>query len=405
MEPLPMIRAIQRSDEEAVADLVTRMFNLEVKDRDHRNTPLNKATLFGNEKIIKILVNAGCRVNTKNREGNTPLHNFIRASDSLEGLAYLLSRGAYVNAINERGMTPLHFCVQFRTVESIKLLLKFNAKVNMKDIRKSTPLDVAIEGQKDLEVIDTLIDAGANFHMITRNAKNYILGRGNSLMTEFFLKKGMNANRLSNTGNLRWPCDVGHPETIKLLLKYGFNVNVIYPNGSNVLDNCEKKLVHGIRPWDKKFQPELIFIEHIAILKTRDLEVHSSLIETIFKKDDYQSYFTQCEQELLKAKNTEFTDSWVTFFHLLIDDDTKLTKYAGNKNLVGDFSSTDWSEKFRIYGETMKKNFSKALENRKFRDDAAVILSAHLPIFDPTHLIIKDVLDCITENDWKKLCL
>ncbi len=53
------------------------------------------------------------------------------------------------------------------------------------------------------------------------------------------------------------------------------------------------------------------------------------------------------------------------------------------------------NHEFPIYGHQIENRISKALIRRKFFDKAAILLSSSFPMFNPTHLIVKDILDCV----------
>ena len=102
---------------------------------------------------------------------------------------------------------------------------------------------------------------------------------------------------------------------------------------------------------------------------------------------------------MILAKNTNLPDSWVTFFNFLVDSKKKLKNYAGNEELIQEFKNTDCLEIFPIYGPSMLKNMKKGIEMRELYDKSCVLLTDCLPIFNPTHLIIRGALDCLSKKD------
>lgn len=160
------------------------------------------------------------------------------------------------------------------------------------------------------------------------------------------------------------------------------------------------------------YEHHKIILKHVAKLKTLDLQVDIDIQNAIYSRyverswrDDLKKlkkYFEKCLKELKKAKNTKVKNSWITFLDLLVQDESKFVKYAGNEDLVEDCEKR--SKKFPIYGEAMRNNVSQGVEKRKLFDDAANKLSDFWPIFNPMHLIIWDVLDALYEYDWEKLC-
>lgn len=111
-----------------------------------------------------------------------------------------------------------------------------------------------------------------------------------------------------------------------------------------------------------------------------------------------------CTEELLLAKSSRLKNSWVTFFNLLVDNKRKLKNYAGNKDLVEDFRSSDCLKKFPIYGSTMQNNVEKGINRRGFFDESSNLFSHYLPVFSPNHLIVRDTLDCLITDDLSKFC-
>lgn len=81
-----------------------------------------------------------------NRRGGAqfPL-SMKRLHDAEETLTFLLSHGLDVNAGDQeaKNLTALHGAASDANVERAKLLLKYGARVDVKDARGLTPLDVA----------------------------------------------------------------------------------------------------------------------------------------------------------------------------------------------------------------------------------------------------------------------
>lgn len=49
----------------------------------------------------------------------------------------------------------------------------------------------------------------------------------------------------------------------------------------------------------------------------------------------------------------------------------------------------------------MQERIFKKIQNRKIWDTAAVSLSDHLSVFNPTHLVVRDVLDLLCTKELK----
>src|SRR2546423_7783158 len=79
---------------------------------------------------------------------------------SIDDVAAGLDAGIDVDLEIERGQTALHDSVQRGRAEVVRLLLNRNAKVNVCDSAKRTPLDIALGGGQS-DIVDALRASGA----------------------------------------------------------------------------------------------------------------------------------------------------------------------------------------------------------------------------------------------------
>ena len=104
-------------------------------------TPLWWAAENGHEMVVKLLVEKGADVNSKDdRDGWTPL--WRAAENGHEAVVELLvEKGADVNSKEDRdGRTPLWWAAENGHEEVVKLLLEKGADVDSKDEYSRTPL-------------------------------------------------------------------------------------------------------------------------------------------------------------------------------------------------------------------------------------------------------------------------
>lgn len=109
---------------------------------------------------IKPLLDAGARVDGRERLiGRTPLH-LAAWTGAPAGIAVLLEAGADVSAKNDVGQTPMHLAATFNRADNIAVLAATGADPNARDISGRTPLhDAAAWGEP--EAIAALVAAGA----------------------------------------------------------------------------------------------------------------------------------------------------------------------------------------------------------------------------------------------------
>ena len=116
------------------------------------------AAIKGNVEAVKQHLSAGTDVNTKNKEGATPLHR-AAYNGHIEIAELLISKGADVNAKDNAGGAPLHEAAIEGHKEMAALLIDKSADVNAKytfsSYKGMTPLDFAV-GVKRTETADLL---------------------------------------------------------------------------------------------------------------------------------------------------------------------------------------------------------------------------------------------------------
>nr|XP_039267258.1 probable serine/threonine-protein kinase DDB_G0278535 [Styela clava] len=177
---------------------------------DHGDTALFSAVCCGCDlKVIEWLLRGGANPNISNVDGDTPLHACAlrRGIDPLiPGI--LLRFGGNPNLKNRHGQTPLHVAAE-STNNSVLLLLKFNAKVRLRDNNGNRASEVAAseeirkvleEEENDLlerttktsdlvEAEDTQLLYGAT-PRTNRSVQNWLNDRQNSFDSSEYDKNG-----------------------------------------------------------------------------------------------------------------------------------------------------------------------------------------------------------------------
>lgn len=325
-------------------------------------------------------------------------------NNDIELVKTLLDKNADLNeSLKRRENTPLHIATIKRYKVITKILLKAGADVKMKNIEGQTALHVS----EDEIISQALIDYGSD--VCGGDKKNCTplhsacAGKGDVKTIKCLLKNGANINALDLHGRTPIMHVLGHPDLevqsnphptphkiLPFLLKYS-DINVIDRHGKHILNTGPLKA--GL----------FMVLHHIAKLKVQNQFIHPSILNEIFNDKISKNNFSVFIQDLLEAKATKLSNSWVSYFHLLTDSKKRLIKYAGNRNLLEDFKKSDVINKFPFYGKPIHERFSKAIETRKIWDNVAVTMSNLLPIFDSYHLIIRNIIDCLTTKDLSKL--
>ncbi|KAL4916455.1 ankyrin repeat-containing domain protein [Aspergillus aurantiobrunneus] len=169
-----------------------------------RGTALTRASGIANAELLKYLIDKGANVDFRGVGSTTPLYTavscglvenvelLLNAGASFDGpqsfdakhpihascdypviLKMLLAKGADINAMSE-GSTPLHQAVANGNAESVKILVKHHAQLDLEAqgdfLTGYTALDIACQGG-DTRIIRLLLEAGANREHTTKAGK------------------------------------------------------------------------------------------------------------------------------------------------------------------------------------------------------------------------------------------
>ncbi|HKO99332.1 MAG TPA: ankyrin repeat domain-containing protein [Pyrinomonadaceae bacterium] len=118
-----------------------------------------KSIREGSVEAVKLFLDAGMDVESKDESGSTVLMNAAIKNDS-SVVQLLIDHGADVNARTKDGETPLMIAALMGGSDTVKILLKAGADMNARDKRGETPLAHA-RSHSHTEVIALLKAAGA----------------------------------------------------------------------------------------------------------------------------------------------------------------------------------------------------------------------------------------------------
>ena len=201
------------------------MPDVNTKDADG-NTPLHFAARKGNHKRVEVLLKNGADVNAENKKGTRPLHLAAeRNADTV--MEVLLKNGADVNAKNKHSDTPLHSAAYYNADKAIGVLLKNGADINANDYIASTPLHDTAH-QDAVKAAEVLLKNGADvegrrdadrWHTPLHKAALYNAHK----TAEVLLRNGADVNAKNSWGEtpLRVAVDNSANEVVEVLRRYG----------------------------------------------------------------------------------------------------------------------------------------------------------------------------------------
>lgn len=141
-------------------------------------SPLMEAVMNFNLQLTNLLIAAGADVNMPDTKGTTPLLAAINSTAHLQGkesanniVHSLLNGGCLVDKSNPAGATPLMLAAGFKNVPVIHMLISAGANVNQADNSGRTAFAMAIEGQRNVTALQTLMQYGAATHIPDHKGK------------------------------------------------------------------------------------------------------------------------------------------------------------------------------------------------------------------------------------------
>ncbi|XP_051172785.1 putative ankyrin repeat protein RF_0381 [Leptopilina boulardi] len=138
-------------------------FGADLNTKDiHGNTLLHISVLNDCMDTIEFLLKSQINIEARNKNGETALHLASHRKANIVQL--ILDAGADINS-KTRTMesTALHIAVKNGKENLVKLLLEYDAIVNLKNIVNATPLDFAINC-KNYEIIHVLLQYGGTYN-------------------------------------------------------------------------------------------------------------------------------------------------------------------------------------------------------------------------------------------------
>ncbi|ORX46144.1 ankyrin [Piromyces finnis] len=157
------------------------------------------AIYSGNKDILLKLINIPIiNLNKTNHLNNSIIEILLKSQlftekDKIEIMENLLKRGCRRDLYNSNYCFPLVLAVNMNSLSIVKLLIKYNAKVNFGDNQQSL-LEIAIRN-RSLPMVQLLLDHGANINIKVYNERSsllwYAIKQGCLAIVEYLMGKNI----------------------------------------------------------------------------------------------------------------------------------------------------------------------------------------------------------------------
>ncbi|KAI9852682.1 MAG: Ankyrin repeat domain-containing protein 44 [Vezdaea acicularis] len=231
-----------RKKHDSTVHLLLRQDGIEVDAvNEVGNTALHFA--IGSESTARLLMDVGnADLNISNDSGLTPLLCAAAESEpeSAAVMRLLLRSGALVNTPDLDRVSALHLASELGSVEKVKILLEYGIDANAKDGTGSRPLQYAMRTGKPLEIVQLLLDHGADIKAedtFKSTVTHSALDNKCESMVRFLLDHGAPVDIQNNVNNapLHLAADHGMTSVVELLLQRGANVQAKGNEGNSPL--------------------------------------------------------------------------------------------------------------------------------------------------------------------------
>ena len=277
-----LIRAIEEGNVKKVKNLIKKKSDINANHSyldalSYDNTFLHFAAELGNEKIVKVLIENGARIEARNLGKQTPLHcaaekghekvvetileNEERInSGSASGYAYLykttqwLYRGIVNTLLQKKdlvdsedawGYTALHYAAMNKHAKTVETLIKKEANINTKNMFGQTPLRIAAICRHK-EIVEILIAQGADVNIVDADGATVLHFEECSKhkeIVEALIENGINVNAVNkdNKNALHEAAEFGWKEAAEILVEKGIRVNAIDKEGNTPLHKAAEE--------------------------------------------------------------------------------------------------------------------------------------------------------------------
>lgn len=185
----PLYVAIKCQNEGVVKQLIAAECDVNIGSQDH--TPIFLATRTGQLNIVKLLCEAGCVKDIRNKYGVTPVYEAaLKGHKEVE--RYLLDSGCNPNCADMYEQTPLHVAVISNHLECVKLLLQAGANIKLRNHNRESAVDLALQMGK-WEIVQYFLEQGLDVQPTSLNqngVKNLVtvFERGHTATLEVLLR-------------------------------------------------------------------------------------------------------------------------------------------------------------------------------------------------------------------------
>ena len=212
--------------------------------------PIHDAAEQGDIAQVRMFIDSGIHVGTRDEAGNTPLH-WAAFHGNTKLVKYLLDSRAPVNAKNDLGVTALILAMYKNNFDAAGLLITHGADPNIRDSDKTTALSVAVE-KEQWDLVRHFILNGANPNLPDERGippLAHVTQDVGSTMVKWLVENGASINVHGHSGmtplhrSVTW----GNRDIVKYLIDHGADINARSSEGTPIYYAVQDKQIELVR--------------------------------------------------------------------------------------------------------------------------------------------------------------
>lgn len=328
---------------------------------NRKQTPLHllarKHFHKGNVCQLMVLVKKGADINMRDFKGRTPLHDAVLCK-MIENVKCLLDNGADIDSQDRYGETVLHLAAKTGHVDTVALLVIRGANLNIQNELGETALHLAIANHFS-EIVFDLVDSGAAMDIKNAEGQNALHTAPGLIDPEAF------AFMVSRSADLDIQDHYGSAVIHHAVLETSHtSTRCLVDNGAcievrNDLWQTPYEMFwmfYGISVLDSPFD------KPVGKLQLAGFPIRRNVTASLSSEEK-----SACLEELERIKSTRISEG--DYLHKIFDQ-YKKPSYLLNKDLSKSLKdclqSSDFLERFPIYGKTLRTVFMNADKSRYY---------------------------------------
>jgi len=224
---------------------------IELKDTDRLLFYAQNGNLAETDRLLKKGVPVDSPDTHEHNSGETPLMKAVLNGDT-RMVKLLLQYGADINALDKQGESALLVAAYMGDEKMVRYLVNQGARLKTRSAKGVTPLLTAAD-QGHFNLVRFFLEKGASVHEKTNNGFTTVMASSkyHPDIMEFLLDKGVDPNARTDYGGtaLMVAAKAGNKRSVEILLQHGALVNYTTKQGKN-------PFLHATDGWGEYFQGE-----------------------------------------------------------------------------------------------------------------------------------------------------